>query len=295
MEVRKIAAIDIGSNAVRLLVTSVIKKCNGDVSVKKIALVRLPIRLGQDVFVKGRISKKNFSRMVDAMKSYRYIMRVHGVEEYRAMATSAMRDAENGEELVEVIKEKAKLDVEIIDGKKEAKIIFSTNILDLIRKDKSYVYIDVGGGSTEITIFSDNKIVGTKSFKIGTVRLLNNKVEDNVWAKIQEWIVDKTKDVKNIEAIGTGGNINKIFKMSGRETGDTISSVQLEAKLTYLSSYTYEERIEELKLNFDRADVIVPATKIYLLVMEWSGAKQMHVPKIGLTDGIIRGIYTNEI
>jgi len=290
----KYAAIDIGSNAVRLMVSNVSKK-DGKTSVKRLALIRVPIRLGDDVFTVGVISDKNYSRMVDAMIAFKHLMRVHEVTEYRAMATSAMRNAENGVELVSEIRKTSGINIEIIDGKKEASIIFSTKLSDLIKKDKSYIYIDVGGGSTEMTVISKGKIIGAKSFKIGTVRLLNNKVDDKVWKKIENWIKDKTKDISSIEAIGSGGNINKIFKMSGKSEGSTLSYSFLFAKLNFLKSYTFEERVEELGLNEDRADVIIPATKIYMFAMEWSGAKRIHVPKIGLVDGIIRSIHKGTI
>jgi len=286
MRIKRYAAIDVGSNAVRLMIANVFKK-NGETVVKKVDLIRLPIRLGADVFVKGEISKNNYNRMVDAMIAFSHIMKVHKVTDFRAMATSAMRNAENGNVLTADIKEKSGIEIEIIDGKKEAAIIFSTKLADLISKEKSYIYIDVGGGSTEITIFSEGEIIGDRSFNIGTVRLLNNKVEEGVWKKIKYWIKDKTENISEIEAIGSGGNINKIFKMSGRAEGSTLSSAYLFAQLNYLKSYTFEQRVEELGLNEDRADVIIPATKIYLTAMNSSGAKKIHIPKIGLVDGII--------
>ena len=294
MSTKKYGAIDVGSNAVRLMISSIYKH-DGETIVKKVDLIRLPIRLGSDVFVSGIISEKNYSRMIDAMISFKHIMKVHNVVDYRAMATSAMRNAENGSKLAKEIKSKTGVKIEIIDGKKEAAIIFSTKLSDLIKKDKSYIYVDVGGGSTEITIISKGEIIGAKSFKIGTVRLLNNKVEDGVWKKIENWIKDKTSNLGEIEAIGSGGNINKIFKMSGKAEGSTLSSAYLFAKLNYLKSFTFEQLVEEIGLNEDRADVIIPATKIYLSAMKWSGAKKMHVPKIGLVDGIIRSLYKGNI
>lgn len=294
MSGKKFGAIDIGSNAVRLMVSKV-SKVKGKTSVKKVALVRAPIRLGDDVFTTGVISKNNYNRMIDAMIAFKHLMKVHEVSDYRAMATSAMRNAENGNELIYEIREASGINIEIIDGKKEAAIIFSTKLADLIKKDRSYIYVDVGGGSTEITIFSKGKIIGSKSFRLGTVRILNNKVEVGVWGKIENWIKEKTKNIDKIEAIGSGGNINKIFKMSGKSEGDTLSYSFLFAKLNFLKSYTFEERIEELRLNEDRADVIIPATNIYMSVMEWSGAKKMHVPRIGLVDGIIRGLHKGTI
>ncbi len=290
----KYAAIDIGSNAVRLMVANVFKK-NSKTVVKKLALIRVPIRLGDDVFSKGKISVKNYQRMIDAMIAFKHLMKVHEVSEYRAMATSAMRNAENGVELVKEIRNTAGVNIEIIDGKKEAAIIFSTKLSDLIKKDRSYIYVDVGGGSTEITIISKGKIIGAKSFRLGTVRILNSGFDERVWSKIEAWIKDKTKDIDKIEAIGSGGNINKIFKMSGKSEGETLSYSFLFAKLNFLKSYTFEGRVDELGLNEDRADVIIPATKIYMSAMKWSGAKKMHVPKIGLVDGIIRSIYKGTI
>jgi len=290
----KYAAIDIGSNAVRLMVANV-SKVNGKTSVKRLALVRVPIRLGDDVFTSGVISERNYERMIDAMTAFKHLMRVHDVSEYRAMATSAMRNAENGSALIADIRKKSDVNIEIIDGKKEAAIIFSTKLSELIKKDKSYIYIDVGGGSTEITVISKGKIIGSKSFRVGTVRILNDKVDKKYWGKIEKWIKEKTKDLENIEAIGSGGNINKIFKMSGKSEGQPLSLSFLFAKLNFLKSYTFEERVEELKLNEDRADVIIPATEIYMSAMEWAGAKKIHVPKIGLVDGIIRGIHKGTI
>ena len=291
---KKYGAIDIGSNAVRLMISNV-SKINGKTSVKRLALIRVPIRLGDDVFTVGVISANNYSRMIDAMIAFKHLMKVHDVSEYRAMATSAMRNADNGHELIVEIRKTSGINIEIIDGKKEAAIIFSTKLSDLIKKDRSYIYVDVGGGSTEITIISKGKIIGAKSFRLGTVRILNNRVDEGVWDKIENWIKDKTKDIDKIEAIGSGGNINKIFKMSGKAEGDTLSYSFLFAKLNFLKSYTFEERVEELRLNEDRADVIIPATEIYMSAMEWSGAKKMHVPKIGLVDGIIRGIHKGTI
>jgi exopolyphosphatase/guanosine-5'-triphosphate,3'-diphosphate pyrophosphatase len=290
MKGNKYGAIDIGSNAVRLMMSNVSKK-NGKTVIKRLALIRVPIRLGDEVFSEGEISENNYNRMIEAMLAFKHLMKIYDVSEYRAMATSAMRNSSNGHKLVTDIRKTSGINIEIIDGKKEAAIIFSTKLSDLIKKDRSYIYIDVGGGSTELTVISKGKIVGAKSFKIGTVRIIKNKVEESVWEKIENWIKDKTKGLEKIEAIGSGGNINKIFKMSGKADGETLSYAHLLAKLNYLKSFTYEERIEELNLNEDRADVIIPATKIYMSAMKWSGAKKIHVPKIGLVDGIIRGIH----
>lgn len=291
MKIRKFAAIDIGSNAIRLLVANVIEEENKNPKFKKSSLVRVPIRLGQDVFVDGMISEKNAERMVNAMKSYRLLMDIHGVEKYMACATSAMREAKNGSEVVEKIKKKAGIKIDIIDGKREAEIIASTDLHNIIAKEKDYLYVDVGGGSTEFTIFSNGKIKTSRSFKIGTVRLLNGIVEDSYWKNIEKWIKKNTKDLKRLSLIGSGGNINKLYKMSGTTIGEPLSYIYLNAQYQFLQSLTYEERISELGLNPDRADVIIPATKIYLSACKWSGARKIYVPKIGLADGIIKTLF----
>lgn len=297
MKITKYGAIDIGSNAVRLLVANVIEENDKDPQFKKSSLVRVPIRLGADAFVSGTISTENTDRIIDAMKAFKLIMKVHGVERYKACATSAMREATNGKEVVKMILKESEVDIDIIDGKKEAAIISSTDLNQLIESDSTYLYVDVGGGSTEFTLFSRGKIVNSKSFKIGTVRLINNKKSDNkiIFKKVQYWIEENTKNYKRITLIGSGGNINKIFKMSGREQGKPISYIYLNAQYQFLKKMTYKERISELGLNPDRADVIVPATKIYLSAMKWSGARKIFVPKIGLSDGIIKSLYLNKL
>nr|WP_262909527.1 ethanolamine ammonia-lyase reactivating factor EutA [Tenacibaculum piscium] len=297
MKIKKYGAIDIGSNAVRLLVANVIEEKNKEPLFKKSSLVRVPIRLGTDAFVNGIISKENTSRMIDAMKAFKLIMKVHGVEKYKACATSAMREARNGAEVVSTILKETNVAIDVIDGKKEAAIIFSTDLHHLIDSDFTYLYVDVGGGSTEFTLFSKGRIVKSKSFKIGTVRLINNKKTENnaIFKQVQEWVEENTKNYKRISLIGSGGNINKIFKMSGREVGKPISYIYLNAQYQFLKKMSYKQRISELSLNPDRADVIVPATKIYLSAMKWSGARKIFVPKIGLSDGIIKSLYFNNL
>ncbi len=297
MKIKKYGAIDIGSNAVRLLVANVIEERDREPQFKKSSLVRVPIRLGADAFVSGRISEANTQRMIDAMQAFKLIMKIHGVERYKACATSAMREAENGEEVANSILKNTEVKIDIIDGKKEAAIISSTDLNQLIESDSTYLYVDVGGGSTEFTLFSKGKIIRSKSFKIGTVRLLNNKKSENkvLFGKVQNWIEENTRDYRRISLIGSGGNINKIFKMSGRDIGKPISYIYLNAQYQFLKKMSYQERISELSLNPDRADVIVPATKIYLSAMKWSGARKIYVPKIGLSDGIIKSLYFNKL
>ncbi|WBX72502.1 Ppx/GppA phosphatase family protein [Tenacibaculum retecalamus] len=297
LKIKKYGAIDIGSNAVRLLIANVIEEKDKEPQFKKSSLVRVPIRLGADTFVSGVISEENTNRMIDAMDAFKLLMKVHGVEKYKACATSAMREAENGTEVIKTILKKTDIEIDIIDGKKEAAIIFATDLNELIESDLTYLYVDVGGGSTEFTLFSKGRIVKSKSFKIGTVRLINNKKSENkaIFKKVQEWVEENTQSYKRISLIGSGGNINKIFKMSGRDIGKPISYIYLNAQYQFLKKMSYRDRISELSLNPDRADVIVPATKIYLSAMKWSGARKIFVPKIGLSDGIIKSLYLNKL
>lgn len=298
MKIEKLAGIDIGSNAVRLLVMNVITEKKGKSPIfKKSALVRVPIRLGTDSFIKGEISEENKIRMIKAMEAFRLLMEIHGVQDYKACATSAMREASNGIEVANEIFNKTSVKIDIIDGKEEAAIIFSTDLSNIIERDKSYLYVDVGGGSTEFTVFSNGKILNSKSFKIGTVRLLNfskNETKE-IWNEIEVWIKTNTQNLKKLSLIGSGGNINKIFKLSGKDLGKPLSLIYMKAYYQFLKQMTYEQRILELSLNPDRADVIIPATKIYLSAMEWSGAIKIYVPKIGLADGIIKSIYFNKL
>ena len=298
MKIEKLAGIDIGSNAVRLLIANVITKKKGDSpSFKKSALVRVPIRLGADTFIKGEISEENKNRMLKAMEAFKLLMDIHGVKKYYACATSAMREAQNGINVANEIFKKTSVKINIIDGKKEAAIIFSTDLSDIIENDKSYLYVDVGGGSTEFTVFSNGKIINSKSFKIGTVRLLNlskNETKE-IWSEIESWIKTNTQNLKKLALIGSGGNINKIFKLSGKQLGKPLSLIYMKAHYHFLKKMTYEERILELDLNPDRADVIIPATKIYLSAMKWSGATKIYVPKIGLADGIVKNLYFNNL
>lgn len=295
INIRKFAAIDIGSNAMRLLISNVVEQDGKEPQFNKSSLVRVPIRLGQDAFTVGEISPENIDRMVDAMKAFNLLMKVHKVERYMAFATSAMREAYNAKEVVALIKKKADIKIEIIDGKKEAAIIASTDLHHLIKSDETYLFVDVGGGSTEFTLFSDGKLINSRSFKAGTVRLLNNMVHDVVWDEIEKWIKTNTADYEEVTLIGSGGNINKLFKMSGKQQEKPLSYIYINSQYAFLNSLTYEQRISELGLNSDRADVIIHATRIYLNAMKWSGARQIYVPKIGLSDGIVKAMYYGKI
>lgn len=295
INIRKFAAIDIGSNAMRLLISNVVEQDGKEPQFNKSSLVRVPIRLGQDAFTVGEISEENIDRMVDAMKAFNLLMKVHKVERYMAFATSAMREAYNAKEVVALIKKKADIKIEIIDGKKEAAIIASTDLHHLLKTDETYLFVDVGGGSTEFTLFSDGKMVNSRSFKAGTVRLLNNMVHDVVWDEIEKWIKTNTADYEEVTLIGSGGNINKLFKMSGKQQEKPLSYIYINSQYAFLNSLSYEQRIAELGLNSDRADVIIHATRIYLNAMKWSGARQIYVPKIGLSDGIVKAMYYGKI
>lgn len=297
LKIKKYGAIDIGSNAIRLLIANVIVNEDKETQFKKSSLVRVPIRLGADAFVNGSISEANTERMIAAIKAFQLLMNVHHVERYKACATSAMREATNGKIVAEKIEQETGIKIDIIGGKEEASIISSTDLNTLIQNNSAYLYVDVGGGSTEFTLFSEGKIISSKSFKMGTVRLLNNKKSTNkeIFADVQKWIEKNTKGLKKLSLIGSGGNINKLFKMSGRTEGKPISYIYLNAQYQFLKKMSYQERVTELSLNPDRADVIIPATKIYLSAMKWSGAKKIYVPKIGLADGIIKSLHYNKI
>ena len=291
IKIKTYAAIDIGSNAMRLLVSNIVEQAGKETQFNKSSLVRVPIRLGQDSFTVGEISDENIDRMIDAMKAYKLLMKVHKVEKYKACATSAMREANNNTEIVEIIESEAQIKIDIMDGKKEAAIIATSDLKEYISTDKTYLYVDVGGGSTEFSLFSNGRIVASKSFKNGTVRMLNNMVNEVVWVEIEKWIKINTAPFENITMIGSGGNINKLFKMTGKQQDKPLSYLNLNAQYSMLNAMTYDQRITELGLNPDRADVIIPATKIYLNAMKWSGARYIYVPKIGLSDGIVKAMY----
>jgi exopolyphosphatase/guanosine-5'-triphosphate,3'-diphosphate pyrophosphatase len=293
--IKRYAAIDIGSNAMRLLIVNIVEQEGKEPQFNKSALVRVPIRLGQDAFTVGEISEENIERMCDAMKAFNLLMKVHKIERYMAFATSAMREAYNGKEVVDLIQDKADIKIEIIDGKKEAAIIASTDLHHLLKTDQTYLFVDVGGGSTEFTLFSNGKMINSRSFKVGTVRLLNNMVCDVVWDEIEKWIKNNTSQYDEVTLIGSGGNINKLFKMSGKMQEKPLSYMYVNSQYTFLNSLSYEQRVAELGLNPDRADVIIPATRIYLNAMKWSGARNIYVPKIGLSDGIVKAMYFGKI
>jgi exopolyphosphatase / guanosine-5'-triphosphate,3'-diphosphate pyrophosphatase len=254
-------------------------------------LVRLPIRLGADVFLEGNISSSNYKRLLDAMQAYSLIIKTHKVVAFRACATSAMREAKNGKEIVSKLKAATGIDIQIIDGNDEAAIIASTDLKQLISDNKVFLYVDVGGGSTEFTVFANGKNIASHSFKLGTVRIINGMVENAIWEQAQLWVTKHTKAYSKINVIGSGGNINSIYRFSEKKVGQPLSYLFMSNFYEKVKQYDYNQRVFELKMNPDRADVIIPATRIYLSAMKWAKAKNMYVPKIGLADGIVKQLY----
>lgn len=286
LDIRKFAAIDIGSNAIRLLVSNVISDGTSE-SYKKVALVRLPIRLGQEAFTQQEFSPTTIDRFVDGMRAYKYLMKAHQVIGYRACATSAMREAANGAEVARLVAEQTGIKIDIIDGKDEARIIHSAHFKDKLDPTKNFIYIDVGGGSTEITLFSNGKVQDSQSFNVGTIRLLNNMVSKDEWNRLKKWIKHETIDLEDLETIGSGGNINKLYKLSKVNYPKPLKYGELVQIHNLISDMSIDERIKSLKLNPDRADVIIPASTIFVNAMKWAKTKTIHVPKIGLADGLI--------
>ena len=291
MKVKKLAAIDIGSNAIRILISNVVQVEGGHPVFMKSEMIRVPIRLGEDSFTVGEISPKNIKRVVKAMKAFKLIMKINGVKNYMACATSALRESNNADELIAKVKKKAGIKIELIDGKKEAEIISYTTILADQGHNSNYLYVDVGGGSTEFSVLKNGKRIVSKSFKVGTVRMINNMVNDKVWLEIEKWIKMNTKGIEKIQLLGSGGNINKVFKLSNIKDGNPITYFNLKSFYQDLKKLSYEERILRYNLNLDRADVILPALEIYLKALKWCGATKVFVPKIGLSDGMIKMMY----
>lgn len=286
-----LAAIDIGSNAARLLISEAAPYREGGVDFTKLNLLRVPLRLGMDVFSTGTISPERRHMLVETMKAYRTLIGIYGVEAFRACATSAMRDAKNGEEIIEEVYKETGIRIDIITGQEEANIIYETHIAENLDFHKSYMYVDVGGGSTEVTLFAQNKIVFKESFNIGTIRLLQGRVPDSEWDAMKAAVKAAVKEYQPVEAIGSGGNINKIFSMSKRKDGKPLPLELLKDYHKELSMSTVEERKHRYGFRDDRADVIVPALEIFIALMRWADADEVYVPKIGLADGIIKMLY----
>jgi len=291
MKIVKFAAIDIGTNAIRLLIANVVRDGNKRSRIKKNTLVRVPVRLGEDVFERGEISQAKLEKLIKSMQAFKLLMDVFDVQDYLAVATSAMREARNGKQVIERIRKETGIRIEIIDGAREAEFIAHTDLEDLIDPNKNYLYVDVGGGSTEFTVIEKGRKKGSQSFKLGTVRALKDKIPSGEWNRAKQWVKEHTGSLDEIYLIGSGGNINKLFKMSGKVAGSPLTKPHLKALYKMLKSMSYKQRIKELGLNPDRADVIIPAAKIYTRAMNWSGADKIYVPSIGLADGIIKYLH----
>ncbi len=289
------AAIDIGSNAVRLLIADIIKDAkSGEYTFKKNTLLRVPLRLGDDSFIQQHISTKKADFLVKTMRAFRDLMDVYQVSEYMACATSAMRDADNGDAIVKRVKEVG-VDLQIIEGSVEAEIIFNSHVGEKLDINKVYLYIDVGGGSTELSLFARSRLIASKSFNLGTIRILDNRDRTEVWDDMKSWVVDHTKMFNHVIGIGTGGNINKLSKLANDKVDKPITFLKMKSLYSYLNSYSLKERITVLGLNDDRADVIIPATEIFLTVMKAGHLKQIIVPRVGLVDGVIQTLIQRNL
>lgn len=287
----RLAAIDIGSNAARLLISDVINGPQDKPEFLKTALVRVPLRLGFDVFDKGEISSSKVDKIIKTIKSYKLLLDVYEVKHLKACATSAMRDAVNAPDIIRKVKNETGIEIQVISGQEEASFIYENHIAENMSKDESYLYIDVGGGSTELTFFSDGKLIFKESFNIGTIRLLKNQVTEAQWDGLKEFIRKNTKGYHHVTAIGSGGNINKIFSISKRKEGKPLSLELLRDYYKEFSTMSLAQRMSLYRLREDRADVIVPALLIYINVMRWADTEEIFVPKIGLADGLIHTLY----
>lgn len=287
----RLAAIDIGSNAARLLINDVIEGPQGKPEFVKLSLVRVPLRLGFDVFEKGEISDDKIEMFIKTLQSYKLLLEVYDVKHFMAAATSAMRDAVNSKQILDRIKKETGIDIKVISGDEEANYIYESHVAENLGSNESYLYIDVGGGSTELTFFSDGKLVTKQSFNIGTIRLLKNQVTEEQWDEMKRFIKQKTSGYHHITAIGSGGNINKIFSLSKRKEGRPLALELLRNYYKEFSSLSVAQRISLYGLREDRADVIVPALLIYINVMRWTDADEIFVPKIGLADGLIHILH----
>lgn len=287
----KLAAIDIGSNAARLLITEVIQVNNGKPVFNKLNLVRVPLRLGFDVFSNRMISPEKVSMMLETMKAFKFLLNAYKVEAVKACATSAMRDAINAGEIIEQVQKDTGISIEVISGETEANLVYENHVAENLDKDHSYLYIDVGGGSTELSFFSNGLLVFKKSFNIGTIRLLKNLVSEKDWEEMKDGLKAVTKGHKEVVAIGSGGNINKVFSLSKKKDGKPLALELLRDYYKELESVPLEDRIIKYSLRADRADVIVPALSIYINVMRWANANEIYVPKIGLADGLIQHLW----
>ena len=281
------AAIDVGSNAVRMLIADITEN-SGSVSFKKNTLIRVPLRLGDDAFLNHAISDRKCADLVKTMHAFKNLMDVYKVSDYRACATSAMREANNGKEIISKIKAEANLNLEVVSGHDEARIISASHADEAIDKTKSYLYINVGGGSTELSLYTNGELITSRSFDLGTIRILDNQDREETWNDMRDFLRENTRHFKNLAGIGTGGNINKLYRLADEKEKAPLAFAKLKTLYNFLNSFSLKDRINVLGLNQDRADVIIPACEIYLSVMKWGNIKNIYVPTKGMVDGIIQ-------
>lgn len=291
------AAIDIGSNAVRLLIKSIDREAVQEKKFKKVMMLRVPLRLGFDVFSIGELSEKKVDKLRRLMKAFRQLMKIYDVDDYRACATSAMRDARNGRMIIKKIEKDTGIRIEIIDGQEEARMIYNNHIECMEDRLGNYMYVDVGGGSTEINLLTNGELVWSVSYNIGTVRMLSNAVKEGTWQQMEEELMKVTEGVAAINIIGSGGNINKLFRLADKKDKklQRLPVSSLQTVYDVLKPLTPEERVEAFSLKQDRADVIVPAAEIFLKIAEVVHAEYIYVPVIGLSDGIIDNLYAKSL
>jgi len=285
-----LAAIDIGSNAARLLICEVVIK-GKETEFNRLNILRIPLQLGFDVFEKGFIGSRKKKMLIDTIKAYKQLMKVYEVEHYMACATSAMRDAQNSKEIIKEIEAETSIEIEIISGELEAEIIYENHIAELLDKEHSYLYMDVGGGSTELTLYHNNELVLQKSVNIGTVRMLTNKVTDETWEELKDICKNIAEKYNHVTGIGSGGNINKIFSLLRSKNEKYLHANAVKEMQKEILQLSVDERMKKYNIKKDRAEVIVPAIQIYMNIFKWCGIEQILVPKIGLADGLIQHLY----
>jgi exopolyphosphatase/guanosine-5'-triphosphate,3'-diphosphate pyrophosphatase len=285
-----LAAIDIGSNAARLLICEVVIK-GKETEFNRLNILRIPLQLGFDVFEKGFIGSRKKKMLIDTIKAYKQLMKVYEVEHYMACATSAMRDAQNSKEIIKEIEAETSIEIEIISGELEAEIIYENHIAELLDKEHSYLYMDVGGGSTELTLYHNNELVLQKSVNIGTVRMLTNKVTDETWEELKDICKNIAEKYNHVTGIGSGGNINKIFSLLRSKNEKYLHANAVKEMQKEMLQLSVDERMKKYNIKKDRAEVIVPAIQIYMNLFKWCGIEQILVPKIGLADGLIQHLY----